>query len=235
MKIFFALVLGLAILVLVNMGMKPVVEFLDFAVDPLYFWGLNIGLSFFLLFGFVNLLVEAVEEKERHDAFEQALDEAKQEVKDDDDFGDDTSTDLPMFTDEASPREYKFGTIDLVFRGATAAEAAIMAIQFIDNEIFEDAMPEHRGPSSFGRPVNESAVRVVYRRVNDSYLASNDAKDQRESIEEAFEEMRLKLPDGRAWKITDNKYITWIPYNKFMFDMIILLDPMAGEPRKYHS
>lgn len=235
MKIFFALVLGLAILVLVNIGMLPVVEFLDLTVDPLYFWGLNIGLSFFLLFGFVNLLVEAVEEKKGHDAFEEAFEEAKQKVDDEDDFGDDTSTDLPMFTDEASPREYKFGTIDLVFRGATAAEAAIMAIQFIDNEIFEDAMPEHRGPSSFGRPVNESAVRVVYRRVNDSYLASNDAKDQRESIEEAFEEMRLKLPDGRAWKITDNKYITWIPYNKFMFDMIILLDPMAGEPRKYHS
>ena len=235
MKIAFAIVLGIAILVLVNIGMMPVIKFLGFTVDDLYFWGLNIGLSLILFFWFVNLCADEMEEKVRQEAFEEALDEAKQEVKDDDDFGDDTSTDLPMFTDEASPREYKFGTIDLVFRGATAAEAAIMAIQFIDNEIFEDAMPEHRGPSSFGRPVNESAVRVVYRRVNDSYLASNDAKDQRESIEEAFEEIRLKLPDGRAWKITDNKYITWIPYNKFMFDMIILLDPMAGEPRKYHS
>ena len=47
--------------------------------------------------------------------------------------------------------------------------------------------------------------------------------------------MRLKLPDGRVWKITDNKNIIWLPYNKFMYDMIILLDPAVGEPRKYHS
>lgn len=236
MRIFLLLVLGLTILALVNMGMMQVVEFLDFTVDGPYFWGLNIVFSVVLLLYFVKLL-EDVEEASRRDLLaEHDLGETKQDIKDDDDddLDEDTSTDFPMFTDEDTPREYKFGTIDLVFRGATGAEAAIMAIQFISNDIFEEAKPAHRGPSSFGRPLNEAAVRVIYRRLNDSDLASSDAQDQRETIEAAFEAMRLKLPDGRVWEITDNNHIIWLPYNKFMYDMTILLDPVAGEPRKYH-
>ena len=239
MKIFFAIVLGLAILALVNVGLMEVGNLLELPLLQPHFLGINGVFSFLLLFWFARLLWKDADESARQDAFddafEAALDKAKQEAKDDDVYGDDTNTDLPMFTDEDSPREYRFGTIDLVFRGATAAEAAIMAIQFISHKIFEGAKPEHRGPSPFGRPVNESSVRVVYRRVNESELARSDASEQRKIIEAAYSAMRLKLPDGRVWKITDNNHITWIPYNKFMYDVTILLDPAPGEPRKYHS
>ena len=239
MKIFFALVLGIAILALVNVGLVEVAKLLDLPLAQHYLLGMNGVFSFLLLFCFARLLWKDADESARQevfdDAYEAALDKAKQEIEDDDVYGDDTNTDLPMFTDEASPREYRFGTIDLIFRGATAAEAAIMAIQFISHDIFEGAKPEHRGPSPFGRPVNESAVRVVYRRVNDSDLACSGASEQRKTIEAAYSAMRLKLPDGRVWKITDNNHITWIPYNKFMYDVTILLDPAPGEPRKYHS
>ena len=190
MKIFFAIVLGIAILALVNVGLLEVAKSLNLHIELPSLLGINGVFSFLLLFGFARLLWKDADESARQDAFddafEAALDKAKQEAKDDDIYGDDTNTDLPMFTNEASPREYRFGTIDLVFRGATAAEAAIMAIQFISHDIFEGAKPEHRGPSSFGRPVNESTVRVVYRRVNDSDLACSDASEQRETIEAAY-------------------------------------------------
>lgn len=236
MKVLVAL-LGIAILALANMGLMEALELLDNPFEP-YSWGLNIGFSLFLLFCVARLFDEAIEKGKQDALVEHSLGETKQDIEgdddDDDDLDDDTSTDFPMFTDEATSREYKFGTIDLVFRGATAAEAAIMAIQFISNDIFEEAKPAHRGPSSFGRPLNEAAVRVIYRRLNYSDLAGSDAWEQRGTIEAAFEAMRLKLPDGRVWKITDNNHIIWLPYNKFMYDMTILLDPVAGEPRKYH-
>ena len=186
MKVLVAL-LGIAILALANMGLMEALELLDNPFEP-YSWGLNIGFSLFLLFCVARLFDEAIEKGKQDALVEHSLGETKQDIEgdDDDDLDDDTSTDFPMFTDEATPREYKFGTIDLVFRGATGAEAAIMAIQFISNDIFEEAKPAHRGPSSFGRPLNEAVVRVIYRRLNDlgssrqRYLGA--ARDHRGSL-----------------------------------------------------
>ena len=127
---------------------------------------------------------------------------------------------------KASPREDMFGIIDLVFRGATRNEAAIMAGQFISRDIFQGSMPSRGDPSSFGRPENEVAVRVIYRRaIHSPDIAYNDRpKKQYESIKAAYKELRLRLSDGRIWKVTDHRYITWFPWNKSAHETTILLD-----------
>ena len=137
---------------------------------------------------------------------------------------------------KASPREDLFGIIDLVFRGmedgdAGMFEAAYMAEQFINHEIFEGSMPSFRTPSRYGRPAGEVMVRVVYRRVIHSpeLLYNDSPRKQRESVQAAYERMRLEVPDGKAaWKIADNEHIIWFPYNKLTYDTVILLEKVDG-------
>lgn len=122
--------------------------------------------------------------------------------------------------------EDMFGVIDLVFRGATDAEAAVMTHQFMSQDIFQGSMPSHKSPSSFGRPVNEIAVRIIYHReIFLLDLTGDDSpKKQQENVEAAYKELRLKLPDGRSWEITKFDHITWLPFNKLTYDTTILLD-----------
>ena len=135
---------------------------------------------------------------------------------------------------KASPREDLFGIIDLVFKGATEKEAVHLADQFICLDIFEGSMPTHRNPDNFGRPEGEVMVRVIYRRVIHSpKLEYNDSpRRQRESVVAAYKAMRLKLPDGRAWKMANHHHIIWFPWNKLTYETTILLDQMADSAQQ---
>lgn len=127
---------------------------------------------------------------------------------------------------KASPREDLFGIIDLVFYRTTGWEASKLADQFISRDIFKDSMPAHRGPNTFNQQGDAMPVRVIYRRaIHSPDIAYNDCyRKQRESVQEAYEKMRLRLPDGRTWKIINHNHFVWFPYNKLTHETTLLLD-----------
>ena len=235
------LAIGLGVLVLVNMGLVQVARhYLDFEPDPTGFiLGVSVVLLIFFTVAFQDRTFENMvlndhknknqEDDDDDDEYDFDDDEGDEDkLLEGDNFGKDGRSKTP-------PREGMFGIIDLVFRGATDAEAAVMAGQFMSQDIFEGSIPSYRPPSFFGRSENEVAVRVIYHRVIHSPDAYNDKNKLYERVKAAYKDLRLSLPDGRSWKIINYDHLIWFSWNRLTYDTTVLLDQVVGTLKKTDS